>query len=394
MTRLTSLAALICGGAITTFAAPAFAQSQAEIAARHNEEGKELMYANKYPEATAKFREAVARVPEPKYFFNLCTSLFQEGRFGEALTACNAVDKNSPSPEQRAKADKLTQRIMDEAKNQGVPLEPVGGGTSPTDECARNPNDPACRSATPPPDVCLGNPQDPSCAGATPPSQYRVGRPPSGTGVFAATTPDNKYTWTLGAELFAGGGQVGRKEYYGTANAGLRIKGDYLLNGPGRLGAQGYLQISHFGKGEMDTTAVDTLDIFDLGIALYKHLCLPGADRLCLTPLAGVQLAMMSPAGDNDGAGSQVFNYAAVGGRAEIGAHYAFGRRYEYVIGAAVGVNAYSRVFSGPSDDGFDDSLTVEEVGLDKGGIAAYLGVGFTYRFNTPLGSSPFVTLE
>jgi hypothetical protein len=34
------------------------------------------------------------------------------------------------------------------------------------------------------------------------------------------------------------------------------------------------------------------------------------------------------------------------------------------------------------------------EAGLDKGGVLAYLGLGYTYRFNTPLGSSPFVTLE
>src|SRR5215213_2104061 len=90
MTRLTSIAAL----AALVSAAPAFAQSQADVAAKLNEEGKELMYAGKYPEASAKFREAVARVPEPKYFFNLCTSRFQEGKFGEALTACNAADKS------------------------------------------------------------------------------------------------------------------------------------------------------------------------------------------------------------------------------------------------------------------------------------------------------------
>jgi hypothetical protein len=34
------------------------------------------------------------------------------------------------------------------------------------------------------------------------------------------------------------------------------------------------------------------------------------------------------------------------------------------------------------------------QLGLDKGGTAGYLGLGFTYRFNTPLGRAPFVQLE
>lgn len=392
MSRLFTIA-----GFIAAAAAPALAQSQAEIAAQLNEEGKELMYGNKYAEASAKFREAVARVPEPKYFFNLCTSLFQEGRFGEALTACNAVGNNSPSAEQRTKAEKLTARIREEAKNQGVDLQPIGGGAAGGDEpnCAANPQDARCGTTThtPPPDVCQTNPSDPACR-MPPPAQYQVGRPPSGTGVFASSKPDNKYTWTLGAELFGGGGQVGRKDYYGTAATGLRIKGDYLLNAAARFGAQAYLQISHFGEGKMDSAYVDTLDIFDIGLAAYKHLCLSGAQRLCLTPLAGVQVAMMSPAGEMDGAGSQVFNYAAFGARAELGAQYAFGSRYEYVLGVAVGVNAYTKVLSGPSDDGFNDRVSIADAGLDKGGAAAYVGLGFTYRFNTPLGSSPFITLE
>jgi len=100
----------------------ALADSQAEIAARVNQEGVDLMLKSKYDDAAAKFRDAVARVPEPKYFFNLCTALFQTGRFGEALTACNAVGKNKPAPELQAKTDKLIARIKDEAKAQHIEL--------------------------------------------------------------------------------------------------------------------------------------------------------------------------------------------------------------------------------------------------------------------------------
>lgn len=97
---------------------------QAAIAAKLSDEGVQLMYAQKYAEASSKFREAVARVPEPKYFFNLCTSLYQEGKFSEALTACGAVEKNNPTPALQAKTDKMTAKIKDEAKAQGVQVSP------------------------------------------------------------------------------------------------------------------------------------------------------------------------------------------------------------------------------------------------------------------------------
>src|SRR5262249_39477116 len=120
----------------------------------------------------------------------------------------------------------------------------------------------------------------------------------------------------------------------------------------------------------------------------YKHVC--GVKRLCLTPLFGVQLAMMSPAHEGDGAGSQVFNYAAAGARVEAALSYALGRRMEHVISVALGANLYSQVLSEPTDGSF----TSMEWGLDRGGAIGYLSLGYTYRFNTPFGASPFVTLE
>ena len=121
MTRLSQIAAT--AATLAVCALPALAQ-QADLAAKLNEEGKTLMYAQKYAEASAKFRDAVARVPEPKYFFNLCTSLFQEGKFSEALTSCNAVAKNNPTPALQTKANKLIDKIRGEAKAQGISLAP------------------------------------------------------------------------------------------------------------------------------------------------------------------------------------------------------------------------------------------------------------------------------
>ena len=385
MTRLTPLLFVLA------MTGTAFAQSQAEIAAKLNEEGKAFMYADKYPEASAKFRDAVARVGEAKYFYNLCASLYKEGKFGEALTACNqASNSDTASPQLKEQSAKLAQGVKEEAKRQGIDVEPTGGGQSPGEDpnlCTNNPSDPRCVK----PDICQTNPQDPSCQQAPQPAQptYAVGKPPT-QDILASGTPDNKYTWTLGLELFGGGGKVGQKDFYGTAASGLRIKGDYLLNSVSRLGVQGYFQYTRFGKGDEDVSDA-TLDIIDFGAAVYKHICV--GERLCLTPLAGLQIAMMSPNGANDGVGSRVFEYAALGGRVEAGLHYAFGSRMEHVLGFALGANLYSAVFSGPSDTD-EENPTAEMVGLDKGGGAGYLSIGYTYRFNTPLGSSPFVTLQ
>lgn len=363
----------------------AHAQSQAEIAAKLNEEGKELMFGNKFAEASKKFQEAVARVPEAKYFVNLCLARFQEGKFDEALTACNAVELNNPTDAVKAKADKLIVKINEAAKSQNLELHPGGGGGGDPGTDPDHRNDPR------PPDP--NHVDDPSHPAQ--PAHYTpaVGRPPS-QNLALGVTPDNHYTWTLGVDLFAGGGRVGQPDFYGSSTAGFRIKGDYLLNPAARLGAQGYIQVNHLDKGkDQMTVAVSSLDIVDVGVAGYKHLCLGGTPRLCITPLAGIQLALMSPADDNDGAGSQVFNYAALGARLEVAVTYAFGYRYEHALSLMGGANLYSQVLSGPSDD-LTSLGTAEQVGLDKGGAVGYLGLGYTYRFNTPLGSSPFVTLE
>jgi hypothetical protein len=379
-TAAAPLAIIIALG--SALAGTASAQSQAEIAAKLNEEGKELMFGNKFAEAAKKFQEAVARVPEAKYFMNLCLARFQEGKFDEALTACNAVELNNPTEAVKDKAEKLIGKINEAAKAQNLELHPGGGGGGDPGVDPTHPSDPHPTDPNRPADP--NRPVQP--AGYAP----TVGRPPT-ENLALAVTPDNNYTWTLGIDLFAGGGQIGQPDFYGTATSGLRIKGDYIVNPAARLGAQAYLQYSHLGQGKNDTLGSETLDIVDLGLAGYKHICLGNQSRLCVTPLLGAQLALMSPAGQMDGTGSQLFNYLALGGRAEVSVAYAFGTRFEHVLSLMAGVNAYSQVLQGPSAG---DGFTATEVGLDKGGVVAYLGLGYTHRFNTPLGSSPFVILE
>ncbi len=109
MSRLTS--GFVLAASLLASYGYAHAESQAEIAAKENEEGKQLMFQQKYAESSAKFQDAVARVPEAKYFFNLCMSLYQEGKFGEALTACNSVEKNGADDALKGKTSKLEDKI-------------------------------------------------------------------------------------------------------------------------------------------------------------------------------------------------------------------------------------------------------------------------------------------
>jgi hypothetical protein len=389
MTRLVTLATLIALG----FAVPAHAQQVAALASDLNkkgwslvisgaidqEQGKDLKKKGKseeanskfhsasqqFEEASAKFRDAIAYVPDPEYFLHLCASLFYQGKFDEALTACNAVANYHPTPEQQAQTKDLIGIVKDQAAAQNIELYPTGtGGGGGAQDIS--------------PDTTGSNGGPPP-----PPPGYAAGLPPQQS-LFVAAPQENKYTWTFGVDLFGGGGQIGQKNVYGNTAMGFRVKGDYLLNPASRFGAQVYLGITQFDKGSMQAASVSTLGVFDAGIAAYKHLCSP-TSRLCITPLAGVQIAMMSPAGESDGYGSQVFNYTALGGRAELSAQYGFGSRMEHVLSFGVGANLYTSVFSVAQGANW----TKEEAGLDKGGFAGYLTIGYTHRFNTPVGNSP-----
>lgn len=102
---------------------PATVKTQAEIAQQRNWDGEQAYNKKKYTDATPAFREAVARVPEARYFFNLCASLYQEGKYTEALTACGAVEKTGPTPALQKQTDRLIGWIQEDAKAEGRKLE-------------------------------------------------------------------------------------------------------------------------------------------------------------------------------------------------------------------------------------------------------------------------------
>lgn len=103
---------------------PVSGTQQAEIAAQRNAEGKELMFKNDFPAASMRFRDAVARAPEAKYFFILCISVFSEGKYSEALSACQGALDHQPDAAPRGKIEKTMVMVMvkNEAKKQGVNL--------------------------------------------------------------------------------------------------------------------------------------------------------------------------------------------------------------------------------------------------------------------------------
>ena len=358
----------------------ASAESQADIASKENDDGKALMFQKDYKGAAEKFRDAADRAPEAKYFFNLCSAVYQEGIFGEAMTACNNADKLSPDDALKGKLGKLEDKIRSDAADQHIDLSPTGqtmtaGGASGGDVGTTSAG---------------GGPV--STGGQPPPMQYAVGRPSQD--LMAIVPPEHNYTWTLGVDVLGGTGRIGDSGYFGTSSAGIRVKSDLMVLPRYKFGLEGYIQYQHFGTGSMSTADAGTqqLDIFDIGVAAYKHFC--GTSRFCVTPLLGIQLALMSPDNMQDSAGSQVFNYAALGARGEVALQYALGPRMEHVISLAVGANVYTEALLSPSDTSSSDALTAPEVGLDSGGIAGYISLGYTYRFNTPLGAGAFITLE
>jgi hypothetical protein len=370
----------------------ALAETQAEIANRENEEGKQLMFAGKYTDASAKFRDAAARTNEGKYYFNLCTSLYQEGKFGEAMTACNTANQNAPDDALKQKVAKLEDKIKDTAKQQGVDVTATGGGGGETNVPPNgDPNNPPPNSGdpnNPPPNG--GTPPPPNGGTGAPPGMA-VGHAPDAA-LFVAKKPEHNYTWALGGEFFGGGGRIGRPDAYGSSGFGFRFHGDYLVKPESKIGLQAYLQITNFSAGQMqDPALVQNLDVFDLGMAGYKHFC-PIGGHLCFTPLLGLHFAFMSPSNMTDAEGSEAFNYVAFGGRAELAVSYAFGSRFENVISAMAGLNLYTKVFASPSDETVGPPAN--EIGLDQGGAIAYFGLGYTRRFDTPFGQTPFVTLE
>src|SRR5260221_11680414 len=95
---------------------------QAELAANVAAEGSVLFDAKKFAEASAKFRDAFARAPTAKYASDLCRSLYQEGKFGEAMTACDSGLRLDPDAALATDINRQLDLLKKDAKAQGIQL--------------------------------------------------------------------------------------------------------------------------------------------------------------------------------------------------------------------------------------------------------------------------------
>jgi len=339
-----------------------------------NDQGKSLFAEQKFEEALGKFRQALVLSAQGKYYFNVCFTLSQLQRYQEAITACEAVSSAGGDDKLLAKTDTLLGNLRAQVQQSG------GGGQTDTgggDAGAGDGGSGAVGTGD-------GDTGQSGTAGVAP-AGGTTG--PGGVGPMpaamaqAAAAPRHDYQWSLGAQVFGlnnvsiGGSGPGK--IYGDGGAQVRVSGDLVLDHQRRLGAQAYLAYSILPERLIDR--LSDLAIIDLGIAGNWHI--PLTQRFYLTPLVGAHLSFQGPADS-----PEVF--VAVGGRAEVSFDWVIDEGGRHAVSALAGVNVYSR--AGGDSNGF----TAADYGLDSGGVTAVVGLGYTFRFQTPLGEFPVITLE
>ena len=91
-------------------------QGDAARADQLNEEGKTLYKNRDYPNAAARFRQAIQLSAEARFYYNLCAALDLGGDHDGALVACGDVYSHAPSPELKAKTDDRVKQIRAKKK--------------------------------------------------------------------------------------------------------------------------------------------------------------------------------------------------------------------------------------------------------------------------------------
>jgi hypothetical protein len=379
--RALAIASLV----ILSAAGTARAQTPAQRANALNEEGRTLMFASppKYADAAAKFRQAIVLSPEGRFYYNLCIALYSTGDFGNALMSCQAVGPNGADEHLQAKVDKLIVQVKAEMRKQGMNPDAVGtGGTGTgTGDTGTGDTGDTSTGTTGTGDTGTGNTGTGTTGTGTtnPPgnpnqnAKFRGAAPPS---LFTKAPPTHDYTYTLGAAIVAGPANIGDEGGYGSSLAGIRLLGDLLFSPGAKIGGEGYIDFINIGEG---ADQAGSLNIFDIGVGLYKHFC---KGRMCITPMGGVHLV-----GYNPSAAGTSTDYASIGVRPQISFGYALGSRYEHYITANLGVDLDLKPIGSYTEDPVDYAL-------GRGGSMVMFSLGYQYRFNTPFGQSPFFQLE
>jgi hypothetical protein len=359
MIAWTRLAYLPCA-AIIAAASPALAQqSPAQQADALNERGKQLFAEKRFEEAYRVFRDAATLSPEGRFFFNMCYALNFLERYEDAIDACEQVEAASGvDAALREKTQRALVSLREKlAAQQAAAGEPGG------------------------PDPGAGDPEagDPGAAGAG------AQPPPGGPDPFLqgqAPPPADSYQWSVGAEI---GVMAGLKSEsatgdlpYEAAGVNVRLFASFILNEAQRFGLQGYLAFGSLAPSD-ENAADQPLILADVGGAAFVHRQLSGP--VYATPLLGVHLAVQQPQEL-----SQAF--IGLGARAEVALSYVFGLDAEHALSVSPGFNLYL-----PSG-GTIDGRRPRDYGFDRTRGALTVNVGYTYRFSTPFGATPLITLE
>ncbi|HTE55366.1 MAG TPA: hypothetical protein VK698_31145 [Kofleriaceae bacterium] len=367
-------------------AAPASAQTPAEQAETLNQEGKRLFAGKDYDRAYGKFREAATLSPEGRFFFNMCYALNFLERYQDAIQACEQVEAAGADAELIGKTRKALASLRDKAAAQDGArggdgaVEPAAG--EPTGEPTSETAGPSTGQETARVDPVAGTRRESGRGGPPAPG-------PGGPDPFIAAraaAPTGGYKWSVGGSIGvlgnvntgrASDGEGGDSDIYGSGGADFRLFASFIVSERARLGLQGSLGFGALAPKDQDVD--DNLVIADIGAAIFLHL--PLGRHLVVTPLVGPLVSVQQPQELSQG-------FIAGGGRAELGISYVFGRAGEHVISVVPAYNVY-----GPAS-GEEDGLEPIDFGLDEAHATFGVSLGYAYRFSSPFGSAPLITLE
>jgi hypothetical protein len=352
--------------AVLASAGPAAAQSQtpAEQAKRLNDEGKQLFADKDFEGAYEKFREAAALSPEARFYFNQCYALGFLERYEEAIKKCEQVEPAGADAELSEKTANALASLREKVAARRGEARPVPARLD-RPERRDHRSDPGPSGPPPPP---------------------RGGDDPF-VSVQSAGKPD-AYTWSIGgtfgglANLNTGreidNSQGLDQEMFGPGGAELRLFANFIVSQPARIGVQASLGVAALAPGE-DNDEENNLVLADIGGALFVHL--PLFRHLFVTPLAGPQISVQQPNELSQG-------FVAFGARGELGFTYVFGRRGEHSFSLVPAINVYFP--AGGEVEGLEPS----EYGLDETHATFGVSAGYAFRFSTPFGTVPLITLE
>jgi hypothetical protein len=351
---------------------PAAAQSAAERAAQLNDEGKKLWQEKGDVAAAAeKFRQATLLSPEGRYYFNLCYSLHQIGRYAEALTACRAVAPNGAPDDVLEK----TKVVIEDLEKRVPPEDQTGDGTGQGDPGQGDPGQDGYEG-DPGQDGYEGDPGQ-----GDPPPDGTAGyeNPPGGPpaplpGLEKTAPPTDEYSWSVGGDIGLVGASVGRASYYAGAAGTFKLNASFIVVPKLHVGIQGYLGVTQLAADQADAN----LSLVDIGGALFKHI---RRERFYVTPLVGAHITGMQP---DNGLGESLFS---VGVRAELAFSWILGPLRNHVLSVTPAINIYTPASGAAEED-------AAFYGLDEGGATIGLTVGYTLRFMEPFGQTPLIILE